>query len=214
MRRTLLRKAWVVGEVVVRKAVQGDARSIARFHRENISGGFLSSLGSPVLALLYETVTTSEGSFCVLAVRDGSPVGFVAGCLDSGRLYRDFLRGPLLRGLLALGPKLVRPRTRMRAVEPLFYPRKVAPSLPRAALLSIGVAKGYRGKGVSDMLFDALVREFRSQGVRRFKVVVGEGLQGAIAFSLFTRICGGARVHAAWRRRAAVAFWALRSRYS
>lgn len=69
-----------------------------------------------------------------------------------------------------------------KILETLPYPSKKEGDLPYAKLLSIVVDERYRGRGVSGELFNALVNEFASQSVNRFKVIVGADLTPACRF--------------------------------
>ncbi len=79
------------GAFSVRTGAAPDASAVASLHARLIAEGFLSSLGARFLTRLYRRITRSEGSFLIVAEADGSPIGFIAGSVAVGGLYRDFL---------------------------------------------------------------------------------------------------------------------------
>ena len=69
-----------------------DYRCVAKLHAASIDQGFLSTLGPRFLALLYRAIDESPDSVLILAREDDQVVGFVAGTLDMGPVYRGLLR--------------------------------------------------------------------------------------------------------------------------
>src|SRR5438105_13458477 len=64
---------------------------LARLHSEEISGGFLTSLGTPLLANLYRAIGRSTHAFILVATLDGRVVGFLCGSTDTPKVYRHVL---------------------------------------------------------------------------------------------------------------------------
>jgi GNAT superfamily N-acetyltransferase len=102
--------------------------SIARLHRTGITTGFLSTLGDGFLATLYRGIAADRDSVVFVAVsEDGVPVGFCAGTLDTGKMYRRVLlrRGWVL-GIKVL-PSLLIPSRVRRMVETVAYALRKKP---------------------------------------------------------------------------------------
>lgn len=160
--------------VSLRTAVASDAAAVARLHGGMIDTGFLSSLGPGFLTLLYGSLIRSDTGLVTVAAGDGgSVVGFVAGSVDTGAFYREFLRRYLLVAAWRLLPALVRPGTWRRVWETLRYGTDGRDDV-RAELLSMAVAPAYRGRGIGKRLVGALQEAAEARGVPAMKVVVGE----------------------------------------
>ena len=164
-------------------------RRVAELHAANLDQGFLATLGTRFLALMYQAI--DESSSCVLIVaRDAAReiVGFVAGGRGMGAIYRHMLRRLWPLGVSLL-PVLASPRKLRRIVEILRYGRsrpgavaKTPDALPEAELFSIAVDAAHRGKGHAEELYRGLERHFRNRGEPGFRIVVGERLEAAHRF--------------------------------
>ena len=162
----------------------GDARLVARWHVALIPDGFLSSLGERLLRRLYGRVVRSPGSFLVVAEGESAPVGFVAGSVALGRLYRDFALRDGVPALAGTAPQLVAHLP--RALETLRHGRAQTGTEEESSgrcgeLLAIAVDPAFQGRGVGRMLVDGFVHQLARRGVDRARVVVGAGNHAAIA---------------------------------
>jgi hypothetical protein len=95
---------------------QADYQRVAQLHAANIDQGFLSTLGPRFLRLLYQAIDECPGACLLLAREGGQVVGFVAGTLNMGPVYRRLLRHWLALGL-SLAPSLLIPRRLWRILE-------------------------------------------------------------------------------------------------
>jgi GNAT superfamily N-acetyltransferase len=169
--------------VTVRPAVLSDARALGDLHSRLIPSGFLSSLGQGFLSVLYGELVKSPESFAFVAVRDGTPVGFITAVIRLRNFYAGFLRSAFFRVLPLLFVRMFRPGVIGRILETLLYSgRNEGAVLPGPELLSLAVDPGSRGGGTSGLLWDAMVSEFRRRGAKGFKAVVGAGLEPALKF--------------------------------
>lgn len=173
-------------------------QQVARLHASCIDQGFLSSLGTPFLTLLYESIDANDSSVLLIAREGSQVVGFVSGAQGMGSIYRQLLRRwPRL--LVAMLPALASPRKLWKIAEILLMSRKAQPlpDLPHAELLSIAVHPAYRSQGHAPNLYQALVSHFRQKGVGRFRIVVGDGLATAHRFykKMGARPAGSIEVH-------------------
>ena len=101
---------------------QADYQRVAQLHAANIDQGFLSTLGPRFLRLLYQAIDECPEA-CLLLAREGDQVvGFVAGTLNMGPVYRRLRRHWLALGL-SLAPSLLIPRRLWRILEILRYSR-------------------------------------------------------------------------------------------
>lgn len=173
---------------------QADYQRVAQLHAENLDQGFLSTLGPRFLRLLYQAIDECPDA-CLLLAREGDQVvGFVAGTLNMGQVYRRLLRHWLALGL-SLAPSLLIPRRLWRMLEILRYSRGKSgrvrafgtssaevPLLPAAELLSIAVDPAYRGRGIAEDLYAGLKLFFATRGLGEFKIIVGAPLAPAHRF--------------------------------
>lgn len=154
----------------------------AELHKHYIPSGFLSSLGSRFLTRLYSFIATDESATLIVAVEEGTVVGFISGTTDLGQLYMRFMLKNVLWGVLLI-PRIIGYGTLKKLVETLKYPVKKRNSqLPPAELLSIVVCEEFRGKGISHQLYKQQLLYFKERGIRDFKVVVGMTLSAAVRF--------------------------------
>ncbi|MET0422630.1 MAG: GNAT family N-acetyltransferase [Actinoplanes sp.] len=172
------------GELRIRHApfTPGQLRAVAGMHAAEVPHGFLSSLGVPVLQMLYRHVAGSEHCALYVAESQGRPVGYICGSRDTSALFRDFLRRRWWAAGPAVLPRLLGPRRIRRALETLRYPAAPAPDLPRAEIINFVVLPEVRGQGVATLLFDQLMHWFAAQGEDAVKIVTGEQQTRAHAF--------------------------------
>jgi ribosomal protein S18 acetylase RimI-like enzyme len=146
---------------------------VARLHAEGIHEGFVSSLGPRFLSLLYRAMARSPHAILLVARRDGSVAGFVAGALEPGAFYRSFLlrRGPAAALLLA--GRAVRPSVGRRIIETLRHLGRSPTGADGPELLSIAVGPDSQRSGLGSRLVGRLEDELREGGAPRLFVVVG-----------------------------------------
>ncbi|MGA2522372.1 MAG: GNAT family N-acetyltransferase [Acidimicrobiales bacterium] len=168
----------------VRAGRRDDAGAAASLHASLISEGFLSSLGPRFLRRLYRRIAVAQGSFLLVAEGDGDPVGFLAGSMAVGRLYRTFVLRDGVGAVLRAPVRLL--RAAPTALETLRHGRdedEGAGGAPGAQgeLLSVAVDPRWRGRQVGAHLVDAFLDEVRRRGGRSARVVVGAANAPAIA---------------------------------
>lgn len=158
-------------------------RQVAQLHVDNIDRGFLATLGTGFVTLMYEAIDESPASVLLVEEREGRVVGFVAGGCGMGAIYKRMLLSPFRLGL-ALLPSMIRPRRILRILEILRYSRghSLPSNLPAAELLSIAVDASCRGQHVAERLYRRLENHFQSIGISSFRIIVGEALEPAHRF--------------------------------
>jgi ribosomal protein S18 acetylase RimI-like enzyme len=163
----------------VRMGRDGDAQVAADLHVVQISEGFLSLLGRGFLRRLYRRIVRSSSAFLLVAERQGQVVGFVAGAVDTGALYREFvLRDGIRAGLGAAGPIF---RNWRQVVETLRHGTSQGVSHGRGVeLLSIAVDPDRQGQGIGRLLVDSFVDACTTTGNDSASVVVSSDNSTAI----------------------------------
>jgi ribosomal protein S18 acetylase RimI-like enzyme len=182
---TRLAEALGAGQepMLIRRARLADARGISRMHMENISTGFLSSLGLGFLTRLYRAMIAWPKAVVLVADAGAGPVGFVAGVADTGAFYKHFLvRSGIPAGVAAL-PALVRPSGLRKAWETLRYSDEADGAVigVEAELLSMAVDPPFRGQGLAHRLGTGLLADPVMAGRGAVRVVVGASNPVAIA---------------------------------
>ena len=158
-------------------------RQVGKLHAENLDQGFLSTLGENFLFLMYRAIDESDSAVLVVERCKRGVSGFVSGGDSMSLIYRQMLRHwPQL--IASLAPSLINPIKFWRILEILLYSRREdkLDGLPRFELLSIAVDREYRGRGVSDRLYESLIDHCRSMNAPAFKIIVGEALLPAHRF--------------------------------
>lgn len=173
------------GEVTIRAMRPADADAVARLHVEQISTGFLSSLGPKVLTAIYSALPRTRAGFGFVAERDGDAIGFIACATNLRQLYAGILWRRLLPLAWRLAGKLFRLGVIRKMLQTFLYPGKIERmDLPRAEVLSVVTAPAARGLGVASRLMNEAFAEFRRRGCRDVKVLVGAQLAPANAYYL------------------------------
>ena len=170
-------------DVKIHKLNSSDYRRVASLHCDNISQGFLATLGVPFLTLLYEAIDKDSESILLVERADSSVVGFVTGTRGLGRIYKQLLLKPL-RLIYSLKSCLLSPSKMYKILEVLLISKgsNISADLPKQELLSIVVNPAYQGGGHAENLFNALCSHFRAEGASSFSIVVGSNLDRAHAF--------------------------------
>jgi ribosomal protein S18 acetylase RimI-like enzyme len=172
---------------------------LARLHAEEISSGFLTSLGTGLLARLYGAIGRSPDAFILTASANQHIVGFLCASTDTRRVYRYVLVHAWRHLLPALARHLLSWRTLRRCWETLRYPaRSPVPDLPGAEILNFCVTQKLQRSGVGRALFSAMEGEYRRRGVRCIRIVTGANQLSAIRFyeKLGAEPVGTIEVHA------------------
>ncbi|WP_297888154.1 GNAT family N-acetyltransferase [Sulfurihydrogenibium sp.] len=169
---------------IEKKTKLEDIKNVAQLHKLYISSGFISSLGNKFLVTLYDYISKSDNSFCIVAKYNENIIGFISGTQSISELYKGFFKEKFLEASFTLFPQIFKPKNFFKLIETILYPKKksIIPSVPDAELLSIVVDKNFQGKGISSLLFNTLVEEFKKRKIYSFKIVVGSNLTKAIRF--------------------------------
>ena len=160
-------------DIVIKHVTHEEIFSMANFHIEGISEGFISSLGSNFVLALYEAISKDDNSFCLIAEESGKALGFVAFSKNLNKLFKSIIKRNGFKFVLAIGLRIFRPSVCKRVIQDLFYPTKTSElNLPQAELLSIVVDPAYQGKGIAKQLCLAGLEECRIRGIDKVKVLV------------------------------------------
>lgn len=168
-------------DIIINKAELKDATSIAELHKQGIPTGFISSLNIKVIKKLYKTIIKDE--IIYILKNDDNVVGFVSCTLDTGKLYKKFIKS----NLFAVAPffilKIFSISFIKKIFETLTVPEKTKldkTEIPE--LLSIVVDSNQQAKGLGKILLDALENELIRQNIYKYKVVAGDNLISANKF--------------------------------
>lgn len=162
-----------------------ELRAIGNLHYKCIDLGFLSKLGTKFLFYLYKAMSVSDDVVVIVAKDQDHVIGFISGTQGSFyNVYKNLIKRHFFSVSLVLIPRLFRFSNFKKILEILFYTKEEnnLSDLPKAELLSLAVAKEYRGSGVSQELFIMLADHFKEVKINNFKIIVGEDLNGAQKF--------------------------------
>ena len=154
---------------------RGGGRLLARttHHR----GLPVESQGPRFLGRLYRRITRSEGSFLLITEAQDTAVGFIAGSVALGRLYRSFLLRDGVAASLSAPIRLV--TAPPRVLETLRHGGETVGA--GAELLAVAVDPQWRDRHVGSQLVEGFLHELERRGVGAAHVVVGADNAAAIA---------------------------------
>ena len=169
------------------RAIEQDSLRIAQMHKEFIPTGFLSRQSLNFLNALYLFLITHEIVFVIK--ENEKVVGFIAGSLHTGGLYKQFLKSNLPLLIKFALTNLFSIDFFKKAVETLTAPKKttideIETDIPE--LLSIVVDGKHEGKGYGKQLLGCLEWELEKCNAEEYKVVVGSQME---ANSFYTNNC-------------------------
>lgn len=155
---------------------------VARLHSQNITEGFLSTLGNSFLAKLYRGISNSSACGVFIAVENENVLGFIAYTCDVSNCYKKVLKNNLFTLGLAVMPSLVKPVIVKKIIETLCYPLRHRKKpvdkennheypQSRAELLAMAVTNDARGKGIGKLLVHAIEKEMISSEISGYFVV-------------------------------------------
>ena len=168
---------------IIRNFTDDEIAQIAHLHEQNIESGFLSSLGGQFLKMVYFSI--QEKGVLIGLRRDKVIIGFISGVENLSAVYAEFVRKNFLKAIFYILPKVFSFKITKKLFDLVVYPFKKKTDkmkLPNAELLSIVVGAGYRGAGLADLLYKELVKDFKSQNIKDFKIIVGGNLIAAQKF--------------------------------
>ena len=164
-------------DMVLRTGTAADAAAAAVLHAGQIHEGFLASLGPRFLGRLYRRVPQVPGSFLLVLEIEGRIVGFLAGSVDVGALYRQFLIRDGAFAVFGCAWRLVRsPR---RVFETLRHGTSEDQDEPE--LLAVALDPGARGLGGGRVLVEGFLTEIARRGRSTAHVVVASRNHRAVA---------------------------------
>ena len=164
-------------DMVLRTGTSADAAAAAALHASQIREGFLASLGPRFLGRLYRRVPHVPGSFLLVLDVKGRLVGFLAGSVDVGALYREFLIRDGAFAVFGCAWRLV--RSPKRAFETLRHGTSEDRGEPE--LLAVALEPEARGLGGGRMLVEGFLKEIARRGRSTAHVVVASGNDRAVA---------------------------------
>lgn len=157
-----------------------DADRVAELHAAAMGHSLWAELGVPFLAGLYRALVDSPLFLGFVYVEDGEVRGFIAGSLDTSRMYRDLLRG---RWMFLLPPAasavIKRPSLLTRVLQTRRYMDvSGAEDVPGESLFC-SFEEHLRGKRVSGHINKVLFDELRARGHTQVKIATEVDNEGA-----------------------------------
>ncbi|MGQ9625291.1 MAG: GNAT family N-acetyltransferase [Anaerolineae bacterium] len=168
--------------VEIQELLPVHAPAVAEIHIESQPGTFLTSLGREFLTALYAQIASFSLGFGHVALLDGKVVGFVAATEDTGQLFKEMARRRWIHLIWPLFKSVSRSPALLRHIfQTLRYPG-LEKGGDSAELLSIGVRKVFRSRGIGGRLMEALLEECRARAIYALDVTVDAANEGAIRF--------------------------------
>ena len=127
-------------------------------------------------------MTDSQNAFLIVVQQNNSIIGFVSGCLDLKKFYKEFAKKHSFRILPILFKKFLNIDSLKKILETRKYTKREEKVLPKPELISIAVYSQFQGQGVAQQLLFKFFSEMKNKGVKLIKVIVSEKLSQAIHF--------------------------------
>ncbi len=169
----------------IKKADSSNATDIAKLHKRGIPSGFLSSLKTQCLDILYQFII--KNGIVLIAIEKETLVGFVSFTLNTKKMYKKFFIQSSFKVLPYMINKVFSMTFLKKIIETLKAPfvnkdidQDNFGELPE--LLSIVVDSKVQAKGIGTMLLVQLENQLKKMGVFEYKVVVGSNLDFANKF--------------------------------
>ena len=162
--------------MIIKLATKNDCLRIAEIHFQEIKYGFLNQLGKKFLSYFYMAMITSPNAFLVVAEEDDRVIGFISGCTNLNKFYKDFVKQYTFKSFLILLKKIFSFSIFKKVFEVMSYSKKEEKDLPQSELLSIAIIKEYQGQGIAQKLLERFVLEMKTREIEKFRVIVGENL--------------------------------------
>lgn len=166
----------------IKLANEKDCFQIAQIHFKEIKHGFLNQLGKRFLGYFYLAMIDSPNAFLIIAKENNSVIGFVSGCTNLKKFYKEFIRKYIFKSFFIFLKKMFNPNIFKKVLETIKYSQKKEKDLPRSELLSIAVIRNFQGQDVARKLLEKFVSEMNKKDINEFKVIVGENLIQANKF--------------------------------
>lgn len=168
--------------MIFRQATIRDLVQISTLHREEIQGGFLSTLPPKLLEIIYLSVIRSKNGVCVVAEEENKEiVGFIAGTGDIKELYFYLITHFFLQISWFVFKESLRKFSINKFIDLIFYPTKEKDH-NKAELLTVAVKNQFQGRGVAGEILKFFILKIKEKDVFKFNVVVGKDLAYAIRF--------------------------------
>lgn len=163
-----------------------EINAIVNIHRDQISQGFLTSLGDKALELIFSLAIVSESGVLLIGVdpnNNHNICGFLLGAINTNRFFKDFILRKSIQAVFFLAPKLLSINNLRKAFEAILYPTKnEIQDLPNAELFDLAVKDEYKGTGLAQNLFTKFIMELKKANVKAVKITSGSSLKRAHAF--------------------------------
>jgi RimJ/RimL family protein N-acetyltransferase len=157
-----------------------DARRVAELHHAAMGNSLWARLGVPFLQSLYQSLVDSPYFLGFVYVEDGDVRGFIAGSLDTAKMYRDIAkrRYMFLAPTAALG-LLRHPGVAVTLLETArYFGVSGAADVPGESLFC-SFEPELRGKRVSGHINKVLFDELAARGHQRVKITTEVDNEGA-----------------------------------
>ncbi len=157
-----------------------DAARVAELHAAAMGNSLWAQLGEPFLAMLYRSLVDSPDFVGFVYTEDHEVKGFIAGSLDTSKMYGDVLRrrwqflAPPAAGAVLRNPSLIRKLIETRR----YMGVSGAEEVPAESLFCSFVPE-LRGKRVSGHINKVLFDELRARGHRAVKISTESDNEGA-----------------------------------
>lgn len=165
--------------MIIRLLEPKDAPQVARIHAESISTGFISSLPSNFIEIMYKEIARSKYAFGFVCEYESGIIGFICNSLDTNKLFKDII---FKRGLILAIPLIKRVfsfKYLKKIINNVFYANKFGADLPRAEVLSVAVDNKVKGMGVGKKLMENAIAKYKDVHINRIKALTDEKSQAS-----------------------------------
>jgi|LakMenE18May11ns_1017448.scaffolds.fasta_scaffold9836113_2 hypothetical protein len=151
----------------------------AKIHIKEIKYGFLTSLGKSFLFILYKFIYKSKNSFLIIAKKNYTTVGFIAGCYDMKKFYFEFFVKKFYIMFFIIKNLLT--------VKKVINIKNFSTSdnnYSKSLILNFCVLKKYQNVGIGKKLFKQSNKFFIKKNIKLIKIITGKNQLNAQKFYL------------------------------
>jgi ribosomal protein S18 acetylase RimI-like enzyme len=146
-----------------------ELEQVVNLHYKVLDESFLNNFGKNFLRIAYRTNVSSKNNIVILVKKNDEVIGYLVATIDGDKFNQEIIN----KNFLALSweifkASLTNPKLALKVIKWKFKPpheNKIKPELQ-----FIAIDPNNQGKGLGTKMLKMLNQEFRSQGIKQYRV--------------------------------------------